>query len=72
MAEYLVSTNALMGKSHNEVVALLGPPPPTDKFSDWDLVYWLCPDRGVGIDSEWLVMNFDDAGKVSSVRLMLD
>ena len=73
MAEGLVSSGALIGKSRDEIVGLLGPPPSTDKFRDHDLVYWLCPDRGLwGIDSEWLVMDFDEAGVVADADVIED
>jgi hypothetical protein len=38
-------------------VALLGEPPKTEYFKEFDLVYYLGPERGfMGIDSEWLVL----------------
>lgn len=73
MAEGLINDRRLIGLSRDQVVGLLGPPPTTDKFQNWGLVYWLCWDRSfLGVDSEWLVMNFDDAGRVTEARLVTD
>src|SRR5271163_4646713 len=59
MADRLVGRHALQGKTRVEVVSLLGEPPRTDYFADWDLVYFLGPERGfLSIDSEWLVVRF--------------
>jgi hypothetical protein len=73
MADGLVQTGALQGKTRAEVVALLGEPPATGYFTDWSLVYWLGPERGfMGIDSEWLVIALDDAGRVGDCRIVTD
>jgi len=63
----------LRGRTRAEVVALLGEPPPTDYFTNFDLVYWLGPERGlISIDSEWLVIKLDQSGRVSQARLVTD
>jgi hypothetical protein len=37
------------------------------------LVYWTGPERGLmSIDSEWLVMRLDGAGRVAEVSLVTD
>ena len=37
------------------------------------MVYWLGPERGfMSIDSEWLTLNFDQAGKVRDVDIVRD
>ncbi len=41
MADWLVMTDALIGLRRDEVLAKLGPPPLTDRFTDYDLVYHL-------------------------------
>ena len=69
----LIRSERLHGRSRAEIVALLGEPPKTDYFRDYDLVYWLGPERGLmSIDSEWLVMRLDSAGRVSEYRLVTD
>ena len=63
----------IRGRSRGEIVALLGEPTTTDYFKDYDLVYWLGPERGlISIDSEWLVIRLDSLGRVSDFRLVTD
>lgn len=73
MADRLIADGALIGKTRAEVVALLGEPPPTGYFFDWDLVYWLGQERGfIGIDSEWLVLRLGEDGLVVDNRIVRD
>ncbi|MEO9633217.1 MAG: hypothetical protein ABJF89_04365 [Parasphingorhabdus sp.] len=73
MVDSLIESGLLDGKSREDVFTLLGHPPETGYFRDWDAVYWLGPERGfIRIDSEWLVIRFDDAGRVSEYQLMRD
>ncbi len=73
MVDDLLAHHNFIGMSRAEIDDLLGPPAPTDKFRDWDLVYWLGPERGsLRIDSEWLVFKFDKENKVSAYRLTGD
>jgi outer membrane protein assembly factor BamE (lipoprotein component of BamABCDE complex) len=73
MADRLVGRHTLQGKTRAEVISLLGDPPPTDYFSDWDLVYLLGPERGfMSIDSEWLVVRFGQDGRVTECRIVRD
>jgi len=73
MADRLVAKGKLSGQSRAEVVDMLGEPPETTYFRDWDLVYWLGPERGfMGIDSEWLVFRFDTQGRVGDDRIVRD
>lgn len=61
MVEDLFSAHKLVGMSIKEVEELLGKPPKTGYFKDYDYVYWLGPERSVlGIDSEWLGIKFRD------------
>jgi hypothetical protein len=54
-------------------VSLLGTPPPTAYFRDYQFVYWLGPERGfMSIDSEWLAIRFDRNGKVMEARIVRD
>ncbi|MDB5472202.1 MAG: hypothetical protein JWR84_3762 [Caulobacter sp.] len=68
MVDDLDHRHHLVGKTRAEVVALLGPT--TDEFTDWDLVWYLGPSSGYGIDPEWLVMRLDDAGRVRSYKVI--
>src|SRR4051812_3085551 len=73
MADRLIARGTLFGKTRAEVVAMLGEPPKTGYFSDWDLVYWLGPERGfIRIDSEWLVLKLGPDGRVTEYRLVRD
>ncbi|HEY5851687.1 MAG TPA: outer membrane protein assembly factor BamE [Lysobacter sp.] len=73
MADGLLRSEVLSGMSRSEVEALLGPPTVTDTFMGSGLGYWLGPERGfIRIDSEWLTLHFDRAGKVSEVRIVTD
>lgn len=72
MADDLVRTGVLLGKSQAEVIDLLGPPPLTGYFSEWDVVYRLGPERSwLSLDSEWLVLRMKD-GHVTDARLVRD
>lgn len=73
MADRLVAQGTLRGKTRAEVVKMLGEPPPTAYFHEWDLVYWLGPERGyISIDSEWLVFRLDEGGRVAEYRIARD
>ena len=73
MADRLVAQGVLRGKSRDMVTSLLGVPPPTDYFRDWDLVYYLGPERGwLSIDSEWLVVRFRKDDRVTEYRIVRD
>ena len=73
MADWLIARGALLGKTRAEVVELLGEPPPTNYFSDWDMVYWLGPERGfLSIDSEWLVLRLAQDGRVMDNQIVRD
>jgi hypothetical protein len=73
MIDDLVASKRLDGLQRGDVTALLGPADKTDYFTDWDLVYWLGPERGlIRIDSEWLVLRFDESGRVAEYRVARD
>jgi hypothetical protein len=74
MADALVRDAKLIGMTHGEVDALLGPQTDTHLMrSAYEYVYWLGPERGFfGIDSEWLVLNFDENGKVREALIARD
>jgi hypothetical protein len=73
MADRLIARRALNGKTRAEVVEMLGEPPDTGYFRNWDLVYWIGPERGLfGIDSEWLVARLGRDGDVVECRIVRD
>jgi len=73
LVDDLLRSHELRGLSRTDIVALIGEPQKTDYFRDYDLVYWLGPERGfISIDSEWLVMRLDSLGRVSEYRLVTD
>jgi hypothetical protein len=57
MVDDLLSRHRLEGMPRARVEDLLGKPPESPYFRDYDYVYWLGPERGAfAIDSEWLVI----------------
>jgi hypothetical protein len=73
IADGLELSGRLVGMTRAEVFALLGPPPATDKWEDHGLVYVLGPERSwISIDYEWLLVDFDPAGRVSKVEVVSD
>ncbi len=73
LVDDLTRSHELRGRTRSEIVALLGAPSKTEYFREYDLVYWLGPERSlISIDSEWLVMRLDSAGRVSDYRLVTD
>lgn len=73
MADRLLADRTLIGLTRPQVVAMLGEPPPSGYFRDWDLVYRLGMERGyIVIDSEWLVLRLGPDGKVAQARLVRD
>lgn len=73
MIDDLLARHELVGLPRADVVALLGEPDETAYFREYDLVYWLGPERGfMGIDSEWLVLRLDGEGRVTERRIVRD
>ena len=73
MVDDLMARHVLRGLSRDSVERLLGSRDSTDYFREWDLVYWLGPERGIiRIDSEWLVLRFGVDGRVSDYRIVRD
>ena len=73
MADDLVENKKLIGLTRQEVVARLGGPPKTEYFENFDLVYYLGPERGfMSIDSEWLVVKFGPDGRVERAAIAND
>jgi hypothetical protein len=73
MVDDLLQHHDLHGLARPQVERLLGPADDTDYFRDWDMVYWLGPERGlVRIDSEWLVVRLGRDGRVTEYRTITD
>lgn len=73
MADRLVADSTLRGMTRDEIVRMLGEPPRTSYFEDWDMVYRLGPERGyLGIDSEWLVIRLDAGKRVIEYGIVRD
>ncbi len=72
MIDDLLKKHELIGMSMKEIEDLLGRPPQTGYFKEYDFVYWLGPERGVfSIDSEWLGIKFHE-GKVIKADILRD
>jgi outer membrane protein assembly factor BamE (lipoprotein component of BamABCDE complex) len=72
MVDDLLDTHELRGMTRAQVVALIGEPDSTRDFPEYDMVYWLGPQRGlIGTDSEYLAMKLDKARRVRSVELIV-
>lgn len=59
MVDDLLRRFKLIGMTQKQIDELLGKPPHTEYFSEYDYVYWLGPERSLfSIDSEWLCLKF--------------
>ena len=73
MADDLVDNKKLIGLTRQEVVARLGVAPKTEYFKEFDMVYYLGPERGfMSIDSEWLVLKLGPDGRVVRATIARD
>jgi hypothetical protein len=74
MVDDLIRSRRLDRISRTDVEKLLGKPTATNYFKDqYDMVYWLGPERGfMGIDSEWLAISLDRNGVVRSYNIVHD
>ena len=73
IADGLILTKKLHNLHRSEVEILLGRAHETTYFNEWDMVYQLGNERGLfSIDSEWLVINLDDAACVKDYSIMRD
>ena len=68
----LLRRHQVTGMTRPEVVGLLGPPTETDKFQEWDLVYWMGPEPGLGVDSIWLLLRLAPDGRVAEHQVLTD
>ena len=73
MADGLLQSRVLVGRTRSEVESMLGIPRKTEYFQEYDLVYRLGMERGfISIDSEWLVLRLGKDGRVSDARIVSD
>jgi hypothetical protein len=73
MAEDLIDSEVLLGKPRAVVLDLLGPPPETPYFREYDLVYYLGAERSyMSIDSEWLLIKFNEDDQAIEVVIRSD
>ena len=73
MAEDLIDSGVLMGKPRAAVIDLLGTPPETPYFREYDLVYYLGSERSyISIDSEWLLIKFNEYDQATEVVIRSD
>ena len=73
MADGLVQSGVLLGKSRGQIQRLLGASTSSHKLRDYDLVYWLGPERGfMGIRTEWLVFRLDAKGQAAELKVVRD
>jgi hypothetical protein len=73
MVDDLLQRYSMVGKTRSEINALLGIPPKTNYFREYEYVYWLGPERGfMSIDSEWLGLQFDESGRVTIAKILRD
>lgn len=60
MVDDLFLKYKIIGMTRVEVNRILGVPPKTNYFKDYEYVYWLGHERGIGVDSEWLGLKFEN------------
>lgn len=73
MVDDLLEGQHFNGKPRALVDSLLGPGDSTEYYREWDIVYWLGPERGMlRIDSEWLVFRVGPDGRITDHRIVRD
>ena len=74
MVDDLLNDYDIKEMTKDEVIFLLGTPTTTEYFKDDNnIVYYLGNERGlISIDSEWLVIDFDESEKVSKYEIITD
>ena len=74
MADGLIKSGILLGKTMPELEALLGVQSKSTYFRpEYNLVYWLGPERGlIRIDGEWLVIKLNEEGISTVARIVRD
>ena len=73
MIDDLLKKYSFQGMSREEVANILGEPDKTEYFKEWDMVYWLGPERSlISIDSEWFVLRLNEKKEVTEYRIGTD
>jgi hypothetical protein len=73
MVDDLLRREKFRGMTRSQLTAIIGEPDDTPYFKNWDMVYWLGPERGfISIDSEWLVFRLDSQKTVTDFRIVSD
>ena len=74
MVEDLLKTHSILGKSKEEMVALIGEPDQTEYFKTRDMVYMLGQetDSYFAIDSQWLVLDLNESDNVIAFKIVTD
>jgi hypothetical protein len=73
MVDDLIRSRRLGGLKRADVEHILGKPNSTGYFEGHDFAYWLGPSRRMlSIDSEWLLIDFDNNGTVKSYSIRRD
>ena len=69
-----VVKNVLPGSNQSKIESLLGKSTKTGYFSssERDLIYMLGAERGLGVDSEWLLIWFDNSGNFERYDIVTD
>lgn len=65
----LTRGDRLIGLTRADVTALLGPPTPSEKFRQWQMVYVTGP---LGLDFEWLLLRLGAGGRVAEYAIRSD
>lgn len=60
-----------VGTTHAAIVDALGESDTDEYFQDYDFVYWISPDSSLS-DSEWLVIELDENGKLVNTAILTD
>lgn len=72
MVASLLEVHPLKGMGRPGIIELLGPPTPTHKWDGTEMVYVLGQDPGMGIDHEWLLIEFDQQRRAQNYRVVSD
>lgn len=73
MVDDLLANHPLVGLDRAAIVALLGEPDKTPYKAEYDMVYFLGPERSwISVDSEWLVIKLDSAGVATKAAIATD
>lgn len=72
MVDDLLKSRQLEKKSRAVVIELLGKPDKTLPTPEEGITYILGPERGYGVDYEWLQVHFDSDGTVREVTTTTD